>query len=85
MKLKTNKRAKVWKQWDNVKVINQGKWIYGKTMCQSIAHWWVKKQVMKYHWSKDTLFFQNLVVLRHVERRMLIEKIHEEIGHFGEM
>jgi len=24
----------------------------------------VKKQVMKYHWSEDTLFFQNLVVPR---------------------
>jgi hypothetical protein len=44
-----------------------------------------KKWVMKYHWSEDTLIFQNLVVPRPVERRMLIEKIHEEIGHFGEM
>lgn len=44
-----------------------------------------KKWVMKYHWLKDTLFFQNLVVLRLVEWRMLIKKIHEEIGHFGEM
>ncbi len=25
---------------------------------------WAKKRVMKYHWSKDTLFFQNLVVPR---------------------
>jgi hypothetical protein len=40
---------------------------------------------MKYHWLKDTLFFQNLVVPRPIEWRMLIEKIHEEIGHFGEM
>ncbi len=37
--------------------------------------------MMKYHWSKDILFFQNLVVPRHVERIMLIEKIYEEIGH----
>jgi hypothetical protein len=36
-----------------------------------------KKQMMKYHWSKDTLFFQNLMVLRLVKHRMLIEKIHE--------
>ncbi len=45
-----------------------------------------KKWVMKYHWSEDILFFQNLVVpTRPIEWRMLIEKIHEEIGHFGEM
>ncbi len=44
-----------------------------------------KKRVMKYHWLKDILFFQNLVVFRLVEWRMLIEKIHEEIGYFGEM
>lgn len=44
-----------------------------------------KKRVMKYHWSEDTLFFQNLVVLRIAKQRMLIEKIHEEIRHFGEM
>jgi hypothetical protein len=44
-----------------------------------------KKQMMKYHWSEDTLFFQNLVVPRLAKRRMLIEKVHEEIGHFGEM
>jgi len=44
-----------------------------------------KKRVMKYHRSKDTLFFKNLVVPRLVERRILIEKIHKEIGHFGEM
>jgi len=42
-----------------------------------------KKQMMKYHWSKDTLFFYNLVVPRPAERKMLIEKIHEEIRHFG--
>jgi hypothetical protein len=45
----------------------------------------VKKQIIKYHWSKDTLFFPNLVVPRPVEWRMLNEKIHEEIGHFEEM
>jgi hypothetical protein len=45
----------------------------------------VKKQIMKYHWSKDTLFFQNLVVPRPEECKMLIEKIHEEIEHFGAM
>jgi hypothetical protein len=44
-----------------------------------------KKRVMKYHWLEDTLFFQNLMVLRLAKWRMLIEKIHEEIGHFGEM
>jgi hypothetical protein len=44
-----------------------------------------KKRVMKYHWLEDTLFFQNLVVLRLAKWRMLIEKIHEEIRHFGEM
>ncbi len=44
-----------------------------------------KKRVMKYHWSEDTLFFQNPVVPRLTKWKMLIEKIHEEIGHFGEM
>ncbi len=44
-----------------------------------------KKRIMKYHWSEDTLFFQNLVVPKLIERRMLIEKIHEEIKHFGAM
>jgi hypothetical protein len=44
-----------------------------------------KKRVMKYHWLEDTLFFQNLMVLRLAKWRMLIEKIHEEIGDFGEM
>ncbi len=40
-----------------------------------------KRRMMKYYWLKDTMFFQNLVVPRPVERKMLIEKIHEEIGH----
>jgi hypothetical protein len=40
---------------------------------------------MKYHWSKDTMFFQNLVVFGLIKLRMLIEKIHEDVGHFGEM
>jgi hypothetical protein len=39
----------------------------------------VKKRVMKYHWSEDTLFFQNLVVRRLAKQKKLIEKIHEEI------
>jgi hypothetical protein len=39
---------------------------------------------MKYHWFEKTLFFQDLVVFKHVERRIIIEKIHEEIRHFGE-
>jgi hypothetical protein len=46
---------------------------------------WVKKWMMRYHWLEDTLCFQNLVIPRHVERRMLIEKIYEEIAHFGAM
>jgi hypothetical protein len=41
----------------------------------------VKRRMMKYHWSKDISFFQNLVVPRLVERIMLIEKINEEIGY----
>jgi hypothetical protein len=44
-----------------------------------------KKRVMKYHWSEDTLFFQNLVIPKLAKHRMLIEKIHEEIRHFGAM
>ncbi len=44
-----------------------------------------KKRIMKYHWSKDPLFFQNLVVPKPIECRMSIEKIHEVIGHFGAM
>ncbi len=45
----------------------------------------VKKRIMRYHWLEDTLFFQNLVILRLVECRMLIKKIHEEIRHFRAM
>jgi hypothetical protein len=44
-----------------------------------------KKRVMKYHRAKDTLFFKELVVLKLEERRIVIEKIHEEIRHFGEL
>jgi hypothetical protein len=40
---------------------------------------------MKYHWSEDTLFFQDVVVPRPIEQKMLIEKIQEKIGHFGEV
>jgi hypothetical protein len=34
---------------------------------------------------EDTLYFQNLVIPRPIECRMLIKKIHEEIRHFGAM
>jgi len=44
-----------------------------------------KKWIMKYHWLENTLYFQNLVIPRPIECRMLIKKIHEEIGHFGAM
>jgi hypothetical protein len=44
-----------------------------------------KKCMMKYHWLEDILFFQNLVVPMLAKRRMLIEKIHEKIRHFGAM
>ncbi len=44
-----------------------------------------KKQMTRYHWSKDTLFFQNLVVPKPIEFRMLIEKTDEEIEHLGTM
>jgi hypothetical protein len=44
-----------------------------------------KKLMMRYHWLEGTLFFQNLVVLKLIKRKMLIEKIHEEIRHFGAM
>jgi len=44
-----------------------------------------KKRMMKYHWAKNTLFFKDLVVPKPEERRTMIEKIHEEIGHFGEL
>jgi hypothetical protein len=44
-----------------------------------------KKRMMKYHWSKDTLFFQNLVVRRLAKRKMLIEKIYEKTKQFWEM
>jgi hypothetical protein len=35
-----------------------------------------KKRVMFYHWSKDTIFFQNLVVLKPIKKKILIEKVH---------
>ncbi len=44
-----------------------------------------KKWIMWYHWLEDNLFFQNLVILKLVERKSLIKKVHQEIGHFGEM
>jgi hypothetical protein len=44
-----------------------------------------KNRIMKYHWSEDTMFFQNLVIPRPTKRRTLIEKIHEEIIYFGAM
>jgi hypothetical protein len=40
---------------------------------------------MKYNWSENTLFSHNLVVPKPAKQKMLIEKIHEEIRHFGEM
>jgi hypothetical protein len=40
-----------------------------------------KKRVMKHHWVEDTLFFQNLVVLKPEEIRIIIE----EIRHFSEL
>jgi hypothetical protein len=43
------------------------------------------KRVMRYHWSEDNLFFQNLVILKPTKRKSLIEKVHQEIGHFCEM
>jgi len=42
-----------------------------------------KKWVMKYHWFECTLFFKGLVIFK-LAKRTIIEKIHEEIGHFGE-
>jgi hypothetical protein len=65
----------------------------GRQRVNGIGHWWnlkiglyditnienVKKPVMKYHWLEDTMFFQNLVVPRPTEQRMLIKKIHEEM------
>jgi hypothetical protein len=44
-----------------------------------------KKKMMKYHWAEDILFFENLVVLIPEEINTMIEKIHKEIGHFGEL
>jgi hypothetical protein len=43
-----------------------------------------KKKIMKYHCAKNFSFFKDLVVPKLEERRIVIEKIHEEIGHFGE-
>jgi hypothetical protein len=40
---------------------------------------------MQYHWLEDNLFFQNLIVLKLVERKSLSKKVNKEIGHFGEM
>jgi hypothetical protein len=44
-----------------------------------------KKKIMKYHCAKNSLFFKDLVVPKLEERRIVIEKIHEEIEHFGEL
>ncbi len=44
-----------------------------------------KKCVMKYHWLVGTLYFQNLVVPKLEERKEVIEKMHNEIRHFGKL
>jgi len=44
-----------------------------------------KRLLMRYHWLEDNLFFQKLVVPKSAERKSLIKKVHQEIGHFGEM
>ncbi len=44
-----------------------------------------KKKAMKYHRLKDTLYFQNLVVLKLEERKTMIEKMHEKFKHFNEL
>jgi hypothetical protein len=44
-----------------------------------------KKKAMKYHWLKDTLYFQNLVVPKLEERKKMIEKMHEKFRHFNEL
>ncbi len=36
----------------------------------------VKKKVTKYHWFEDILFFQDLIILKPAERRIIIENIY---------
>ncbi len=43
-----------------------------------------KKRVMRYYWQENTLYFQNLMVPKPKDRSQIIEKMHDEIGHFGE-
>jgi hypothetical protein len=43
-----------------------------------------KRRVMCYHWQEDTLYFQDLVVFKPKDIAQIINKMHDEIDHFGE-
>jgi hypothetical protein len=43
-----------------------------------------KKRLLNYHWRENTFIFKNLVVPKPEERHVLVNNIHEEIGHFNE-
>jgi hypothetical protein len=42
-----------------------------------------KKRVMWYHWLEDNMFFQNLVILKLVKRKSLIDNVLEAIDHYS--
>jgi len=42
-----------------------------------------KKRVMWYHWSNDNMFFQNLIILKLVKRKSLIENVLEAIDDYS--
>ncbi len=43
-----------------------------------------KKKVMQYHWHEDTLYFQHILVPKFEDKFLIMKKMHNEIGHFGE-
>ncbi len=43
-----------------------------------------KKRIMRYHWLENTLFFQNLVVLRPTKCKMLIRRYMKKSNILGQ-
>ncbi len=43
-----------------------------------------KKKVMRYHQQMDTIYIQNLIVLKLDNVCLTMKNMHNEIGHFGE-
>ncbi len=44
----------------------------------------IRKHIMHYYWSNDSLMFNGLVVFRFEEWKQIILDLHNKIGHFDE-